>query len=388
MWMLRGEPSVAVRFASPDTVEVIRVEGETVYGAIAPLSEVKMVLTAERDAKGGVKFLSPSEVGIVEVAASEPFVAPTPPVLAEPPPVVRAGKKGRKQRTQEQIQAAHGYGFEDAGRFRYFVSEYHIQKANEYGPGGVEGASPDGIYTGTCDRCGTAIMNIYVFTDGVGFMHVGIDCAMIMGVPPEELKKAKQAHYSTLRDTRAKQREARYAKIRETREQEEARMEREAREAAPDLFSRIDALLAHPQASKRAKDAAGAYARYLVLHPEDIFNTSWLAEFVRYEMEAGLAANSDYVGKEGEAITLNLMAHRDRYRFDSPYGGGNINFLTDGRNIFILKSSTYGFDTGDRVAGTFTIKAHTLRDGVRQTELARPRKTKIMRNGEEEKGEP
>lgn len=54
-----------------------------------------------------------------------------------------------------------------------------------------------------------------------------------------------------------------------------------------------------------------------------------------------------------------------------------INFLSDGENVFVWKTGSWNLGAGDRISATFTVKSHTVRDGVKQTELTRPRKTEV-----------
>ena len=65
------------------------------------------------------------------------------------------------------------YGKEVAGEFDRFEAAYRLIK-NDRGCF-IDGSTPDGRTTGTCDRCGTAIMNVFVFASSKrpGFMHVG-----------------------------------------------------------------------------------------------------------------------------------------------------------------------------------------------------------------------
>lgn len=115
------------------------------------------------------------------------------------------------------------YGKVAAAEYPVFRAYYGIVKSDRGTL--ITGPSPDGRYTGTCDRCGIAISHVYVFTNRAGsaHMHVGVDCAQRMGVPVDELRKARAfaTEVGRLRD-RAARRANRDAAAMAAREQEEA----------------------------------------------------------------------------------------------------------------------------------------------------------------------
>jgi hypothetical protein len=91
-----------------------------------------------------------------------------------------------------ETQANQDWGKVGAAQHGRFIGAYRIIVSER---GTEVTASPDGRCTGTCDRCGTAIMHVYVFQSSEGArttMHVGIDCAQKMGVPVEELRAARR----------------------------------------------------------------------------------------------------------------------------------------------------------------------------------------------------
>ena len=115
------------------------------------------------------------------------------------------------------------YGKVAAAEYPLFRGYYGIVKSDRGVT--ITGPSPDGRYTGTCDRCGIAISHVYVFTNRAltGFMHVGVDCATRMGVPVDELRKARAfaTEVGRMRD-RAARRATREAAAKVARDEEEA----------------------------------------------------------------------------------------------------------------------------------------------------------------------
>lgn len=141
------------------------------------------------------------------------------------------------------------FGHEAAARHGRFVGYYSVM-VTERGVI-ISAPSPDGRYTGSCDRCCTAIRHVYVFrsTTTGSYMHVGCDCAQRMGIPVAELKAASRAARDAnhLRATAA-ERAARAA--RHATEQARIAAERAAREdrhAA--LLEELGTLASDPRAS-------------------------------------------------------------------------------------------------------------------------------------------
>lgn len=142
------------------------------------------------------------------------------------------------------------FGYEAAAIHARFVGYYRVG-VGERGTF-VSGPSPDGRYTGTCDRCCTAIAHVYVFRSAKTgtYMHVGCDCAQRMGVPVAELKAASRAARDVNRlRTTAAQRAASAARIADARAREAAAREARAdRHAA--LVEELRGLAADPNASE------------------------------------------------------------------------------------------------------------------------------------------
>lgn len=115
------------------------------------------------------------------------------------------------------------YGKDAAADYPHFRAYYSIRTA-ERGTF-VTGPTPDGRYTGTCDRCGMAITHVYVFRHRTAdhHMHVGIDCAQRMGVPLDALRAARgyAAEVGRLRAT-SERNAIRAAAAREARDREAA----------------------------------------------------------------------------------------------------------------------------------------------------------------------
>jgi len=67
-----------------------------------------------------------------------------------------------------------------------------------------------------------------------------------------------------------------------------------------------------------------------------------------------------------------------------PFPNTYLHILSDGANVFTYKGSKYLGAKGEWVSGTFTVKEHSVYEGVNQTVLARPRKDLVTAGTEEE----
>ena len=261
-------------------------------------------------------------------------------------------------------------GKDTAVHFRFAAGSYRIRVCPSRGTV-VDGCSPDARYTGTCDRCGIAILNVHCFEsrnpEYPGYMHVGIDCAAKMGVPLEELRTAR----NFIRDHER-------AKARKLAEQAraEARMTREQamRIAFADVLDRIAAVEAHPCASDYEKDAAG---RMVLI----VLDGSWDREWKNHagwlaSIEDRLALTSTSKAQpDGGRFTALFTVYRRPFGLEGFYGITYINFLRDSQgNAYVYKGSRRMGGVGEEFTATFTVKGVDERDGLVSTLLARPSK--------------
>jgi hypothetical protein len=292
------------------------------------------------------------------------------------------------------MEAMQDWGKVGAAQHGRFIGAYRIIVSDR---GTEVTASPDGRCTGTCDRCGTAIMNIYVFQSDTArtTMHVGIDCAQRMGVPVEELRSARRYWGEVARES---SRAAARASAAERAALREA--ERQARLAeAEALVAEIDALAAHPHATDYERSALG---RVRVAIAEE--GGEWLeGPLTREEIDAtydertwqtrqrialqsvrdrlSLAETSveqgEDIDRKGKPAGLRrkLRAYRAPVSFEGTYGVTHVSFLTDERgNAFVHKGSSHCYRYGETVEATWSVAGSDERDGLVATVLKRPRK--------------
>jgi hypothetical protein len=289
----------------------------------------------------------------------------------------------------------------EATEFSRFVTAYVIGKTDRGVT--VDGAAPDGRCTGTCDRCGTAIMRVFCFAkpgDLSRLMHVGIDCAQKMGVPLSELRNARgffakrkreaeyAAHYASQAERRAQEEAAKIAR--------EAERQENLRENAA-FVAALNNLHNHPHASKWEKDQlelmVGATANQGTDWLDDPENVEALdgLEYSRHlgnlklrtrlnQIQTRLSLCDTSKPSENKTIIGTFTAYRDCLVFDGVYGRTFRNFLTDGNgNAFVYKGTAFGTEAGDKVSGTFSNGDSETYEGLTSTVLTRPRKTIIAR---------
>lgn len=271
-----------------------------------------------------------------------------------------------------------GFGHDDATRCTRFVTAYRIIK----GERGVEidGASPDGRLTGACDRCGTAITNVYVFANAgrTLWMHVGVDCAHKMGVPLDQLRAAK-GHWTEVR------REREDAELRASRaDAERARLaaQRARLAEAGDVVENLERIASSPRTTSweadRLRIAVATIAHngldYLVEDDRD--STTGLRDdlnaiIARHDLcDTSVPVRGDKKG----ALAGEFSAYRKPIAFPGQFGTTYVSFLCDGHgNAFVHKGSR-PFGHGTTIRGTFTVDGTDTRDGLTSTRLARPRK--------------
>jgi hypothetical protein len=299
-----------------------------------------------------------------------------------------------------ETQANQDWGKVGAAQHERFIGAYHITVSDR---GTHVSPSPDGRTTGTCDRCGTAIMHVYVFQSSEGArttMHVGIDCAQKMGVPVEELRAARRYWGEVARES---SRAAARASAEDRAALREAERRARLAEAAA-LVEEIDALAAHPHATDYERSALG---RVRVAISEE--GGEWLegdlsAEQVetfncdRYDSNAhwrtrqrvALQSVRDRLSltetsvEQGEdldrkgkpaGLRRKLRAYRAPVSFEGTYGVTHVSFLTDDRgNAFVHKGSSHCYRYGETVEATWSVAGSDERDGLTATVLKRPRK--------------
>lgn len=267
------------------------------------------------------------------------------------------------------------YGKTAATEIGLFVSAYRIAMSHQ----GVviDGNSPDGRHTGTCDRCGTAIMNVYVFSNDnrSTFMHVGIDCAQKMGISLMELKSARSfwrrqaieaenaVRRASLEDRRRKEEEARKARL----------------AAAEELVNEINDLRMDARATTWERDRLNTMIAYTAEHgdswfhsPEGESDTHELKTFFAIRERLHLCGTSTHQ-ESAKRVRMRLNAYRKPVSFDGMYGLTFVNFLTDGVNAYVYKGGKR-IDYGDIVEATWTLENADVRDGLTSTVLKRPAK--------------
>jgi len=285
------------------------------------------------------------------------------------------------------------YGKEAAATHTHFMGAYTIRRTDR---GTIVDPSPDGRTTGTCDRCGVAISNVYVFRDPKAGtrMHVGIDCAAKMGVPAEELRRARH-YFSDI--AKEHDRARRRASAEAARAAEEA--ERVARlNANAALVEELSMMRNHPAATAWE---VGQIDRAVSMVASE--GPVWLDEDVDSErmvrMRDALAAIRDRIslcdtsrpvaGDKKGALTGEFRVYRKPIVYE-PFHYGSpptyVNFLTDDAgNAFVYKG-TKGAAMGSRIRATFTVGEADTRDGLTSTTLSRPRKATIARMEQGENG--
>lgn len=282
-----------------------------------------------------------------------------------------------------------GSGKADAADHKWFANAYQIVKS-ERGTE-VSGTGPDGRCTGTCDRCGTAILNVYVFSDAArsSYMHVGIDCAGKMGVPVTELKKARGYWRECAREA---DRAARAATAAERKAKEDqARAARLAENAA--LVDDLETLKGNPNATDWERDQlalmVGLVANYggEWADPDSTDDgpfadkNEWrratltcirerlaLCETSRPQVEA-------MTGKGKPAgFRRVLRGYRKAVVLNGQYGTTYISFMADDQgNAYVHKGSNL-IAMGEVIEATWSVDGTDTRDGLTATVLKRPRK--------------
>ena len=273
----------------------------------------------------------------------------------------------------------------------------------------MDGSPPDGRCTGTCDRCGTAIMRVFCFArpnDLTNLMHVGIDCAGRMGVPLAELRSARGFFVRRQREAEAAMRYASQAERRAAEEAARAAREAERAENLRENAAFVEVLTNlrnHPSATQWEKDQIelmiGATANQGIEWLDEPENTDSLDGLMkrdgmgdaRMRNNEKLRKKLDNVGTRlglcdtskgvtDKVVTGEFYAYRDCIVMVGVYGRTFRNFLTDGKgNAFTYKGSSFGTEQGDKVVGTFSNGDTETYEGLTSTILTRPRKVVVDR---------
>jgi hypothetical protein len=294
-----------------------------------------------------------------------------------------------------ETQANQDWGKVGAAQHGRFIGAYRIIVSER---GTEVTASPDGRCTGTCDRCGTAIMHVYVFQSSEGArttMHVGIDCAQKMGVPVEELRAARRYWGEVARES---SRAAARASAEDRAALREAERRARLAEAAA-LVEEIDALAAHPHATDYERSALGRVRVAIseqggewlegpltreeidATYDERTWQTRRKIELLSVRERLSLVETSveqgDDLDRKGKPAGLRrkLRAYRAPVSFEGTYGVTHVSFLTDDRgNAFVHKGSSHCYRYGETVEATWSVAGSDERDGLTATVLKRPRK--------------
>lgn len=260
-----------------------------------------------------------------------------------------------------------------------FVSRYEHVKASAWNAGGTFGGkSPSGRVTTICDRCGTDIMNVYVFVAPGGIeMHVGIDCAGKMGIPLDELKKARTFKRDAARKAEW---DKRLAEIIDQKQRQLA--------ANADYVEEINGLLSAEYLSFFEQEFLTRQLR-----DAEVSDISWInAESAEaagrdahdWKIFQSIRDRQDLIAinailpdlPPGERIkNLKIKIWRSPVRIESQaWGTSYINFLTDsatGRS-FIYKGGKRLGDYGAELVLSGTVKEMKTYDGLTSCYLQRP----------------
>lgn len=238
------------------------------------------------------------------------------------------------------------------------------------------------IQPGTsCDYCGTGIMYAFwiVNADESRRFKVGCDCVAKTNADVEGFSAEKSKHDKTIRaernkrarETRAAKREAEYKE-----RQKAYAIEREARfnAFATEHGDVITFLSKHMGQPGFLGDMYAAIGRWGSLTEGQL--KAVRASMARDAQRAADAAVSNYQGEVGKPVTVTLEILATRaHTFDGfPPRTSYWHLMRDDRgNVYTMRGVSIG-DKGERITGTFTVKAHEEYKGTKQTVLQRPRK--------------
>ncbi len=267
-----------------------------------------------------------------------------------------------------------------AEQYKRFAGAYKIRT----GMNGTQvSPSPDGRATGTCDRCGTAIMNIYVFSDNHNeTMHVGIDCAAQMGVPLPELRRARAHWRQVEREAAAKASAEKSAERRARWEAERLAAAEANREANAELVKLLEGLRNNPACTDFETRRLSWYLGCVERGNADVFADETSDEAMglgTIVTRLGLCATSTAQTWE-KRRTLTLKVYRRAISWDGMYGRTYVNFLYDvaAGNAYVYKGSTCVGMIGETLELVASHKGTDERDGLTATVIQRPKILKTL----------
>lgn len=243
-----------------------------------------------------------------------------------------------------------------AENFTTFAGAYHVIN------GAFEGFNPDTAQNYVCERCGTGLMHVYVFTDGLTFAHVGIDCAKKMGVPADQLKLARtffELELAARTAATAAQRQADFVTANRL-------------EFAADLADLVE-LLKNDCLNDFEKNAI---AQQIACVEHNVRNSKNYVAKIKIRIALVRTSAALVAGK---IASLTLRAWRDSVVLYGNYGASAINFLTDGVNSYIYKGAAITLREGDTVTAGWTVTESELRDGLTSSRINRPTKMQVVK---------
>lgn len=233
----------------------------------------------------------------------------------------------------------------------------------------------------SCDYCGTGIM--YVFhienADKSRRFKVGCDCVAKTNADVEGFAERKAEHDRTLRTERNKLARERRAAKREAEYKERQKafaIEREQRFnefalAEPDVITFLNRFSSQPGF---LGDMCAAVGRWGSLSERQLAAVK--AAMAREAQQKRDTEVSAYQGEVGKplTVTLEILATRQHVFDGFPPRVSTWHLMRDTKgNVYTMRGVALG-DKGERITGTFTVKAHETYKDVAQTVLQRPRK--------------
>lgn len=261
-----------------------------------------------------------------------------------------------------------------------FCTLYQIRKASAQGPGSITGKSPSGRTTATCDRCGIGILNVYVFADSNGNeMHVGIDCAGKMGIPLDELKKARSFKHDAV--IAAHNEECRLRRV-AAAERQRTWLEKNADSvsAVNDIRSWTQLSVFEQEFLDRLLSAAGFenIGNIVDNTPETASEKSQAELFACITLRRFLVENQKADTTKLGRIKVKARIWRAPFSFETPFGRTYVNFLVTSP----FNGQTFVYKGGKRLGGlgeegvlAATIEGYDTRDGLQSAIVKRPKWT-------------
>jgi hypothetical protein len=95
------------------------------------------------------------------------------------------------------------------------------------------------------------------------------------------------------------------------------------------------------------------------------------------------AEKAEFVGEVGQRLTFDVTVTAVP-TYETQYGTLYINLLKQGDDVIVYKGSRQLAEKGERVTFKATVKAHDVRQGVKQTIVARPANIELVEEEEED----